>query len=381
MAIQIPQTLISELVNRQKYKRTIDWAEATDVYDALKELIDRLEKQTAPITNEQRERAWEIVKLMGLPTFQADGEAEALCAYLCIHGYVDAVLSEDTDVLAYGTPWMLAFKDYKLNDEKVKGIYLPNVLDALGYTVEEFKDLCILLSCDYNKRVKGFPPSKSGRLPKAAKSIGWVGAIAMIDEHRTLEACEDYIENIEPLKYKRCRELFSPITNEELLLAIQTKPYSIKPKFNEIREFIMRERLTISVDYIEECWKPVEILIHSESETSSSEKSSEDDNESNRSLEINTNDENMESTEYYVKLVSECENNKGNEKIIGFYVLFRDEEQFNDANDSGFDFYIDVFNEWINEWNKGYSIIDTIECEKVLLKKPTNVKILDLSNV
>jgi 5'-3' exonuclease len=369
-----------ELVSRKKNQRPIDWTEATDVYDLLKEQIERLENQTAPITNDIREKAWDIVKMMGIPTFQADGEAEALCAYLCIHGYVDAVLSEDTDVLAYGTPWMLAFKaEYKLSDEKVKAVYLPDVLDALGYTMEEFRDLCILLSCDYNKRVKGFARNKNGNLPKKEGAIGWKGALSMIDEHRTLEACEEYIVNIEELKYERCRELFTPISEEELLKIIQTKPYTSKPQFKEIGEFIMKEKLTMTVDYIQKCWKPVEIIIVSESE-SSDEDADDVDNEAEKFTSTIANNKLDEGC--YVKLSAECENNKGHQKTIGFYVMFRDEEQFNEANDSGFDFLLEVFNEWINECNEGgYHIDDSVEPEKILDKKPENVLILDLSNV
>ena len=382
-----------ELVSRKKNQRPVDWNEATDVYDLLKEQIERLENQTAPITNDIREKAWDIVKMMGIPTFQADGEAEALCAYLCIHGYVDAVLSEDTDVLAYGTPWMLAFKaEYKLSDEKVKAVYLPDVLEALDYTMEEFRDLCILLSCDYNKRVKGYARNKHGNLPKKAGAIGWKGALSMIDEHRTLEACEEYIDNIEDLKYERCRELFTPITNDELLSVIQTKPYTSKPQFTEIGEFIRKEKLTITVDYIQKCWKPVEIIIVSDSESS--------EEYVDESLKImHTIAVTNEDPHYYVKLSAECENHKDHHKTIGFYVMFRDEEQFNEANDSGFDFYLEVFNEWINKCgNKGYHIkggdsrlrespgnknycFDTVEVENVFDKKPESVLILDLSNV
>lgn len=355
------------LVNRQKYKRNIDWSEATDIYDALRELIERLEKQTSPITNTQREKAWDIVKMMGIPTFQAEGEAEALCAYLAIYGYVDAVLTEDTDVLAYGTPWMLAFKDYKLGDEKVKGIHLPRVLDAMGYNMEEFRDLCILLSCDYNHRVKGYPPTKSGKPCKKAKSIGWVGAVAMIDEYRTLEECENYIDDIEPLKYQRCRELFTPITNDELLELIQTKPYTMKPNMDLIRGFILREKLTISIDYIEQCWKPIEIVIYSEED--SSEECNVEEHKSN----------------IYVKLIATCENKNGKEKIISFNVMFRDEEHYREAEESQFDFYLDVFNEWINEWinewNEGYHINDCVECDKIYKVKPEDEPILDVSDV
>lgn len=381
---------ITKLVNRQKYQKTIDWAESTDVYDSLKELVDRLERQTAPITNHQREQAWDIVKMMGLPTFQADGEAEALCAYMCIHGYVDAVLTEDTDVLAYGTPWMLAFKDYKLSDEKVKGIYLPDVLDILGYDMDEFRDLCILLSCDYNKRVKGYPPTKSGKPPKnpKPKSIGWVGALDMIDLHRTLEECENYIDDIEPLKYERCRELFTPITDEELISIIQTKPYNMKPDFDAIREFIFREGLTVSVEYIQECWKPVNIIIHSdddnengEQEEIQSEGSCNEEKEEDDSSEEEDDSSEEEYGPYYAELIASCGHHKAKTKSIKFYVIFRDSDHFDDANDSGFDEYIGVFNEWISKWNKGYYIDDVVECYRSLREKPKGVEILDVSDV
>ena len=100
---------------------------------------------------------------MGLAYLQALGEAETLCAYLAIKGQVDAVLTEDTDVMAYGTPVMLAFKDLKVTDEQVYGLHHKNILKDLEMNHEEFRDLCILLSCDYNERVKGFVPDGRNR--------------------------------------------------------------------------------------------------------------------------------------------------------------------------------------------------------------------------
>jgi flap endonuclease-1 len=196
--------------------------------------------------------------MMGIPTFQADGEAEALCAHLAIHGYVDAVLTEDSDVLAYGTPWMVAFRTYKTTDEKIMGIYLPYVLDVMGYTVEEFRDLCILLSCDYNNRVKGFPPD--GKKHKNAVSIGRVAAVCMMDEYRSLEVVEDHVEDMSPLIYERCRELFTTPNIEEIRELIKTKPYNGKPDMVKVKEFIEREGIYISIDYIKTCWEPAEIV-------------------------------------------------------------------------------------------------------------------------
>ena len=52
--------------------------------------------------------------------------------------------------------------------KKIYAIYLPNLLEKLGYTIEEFRDLCILLKCDYNKydangektKIEGYLPNK-----------------------------------------------------------------------------------------------------------------------------------------------------------------------------------------------------------------------------
>lgn len=366
---------VNTLVSRQKFQRVIDWSEPTDVYDALKDLIERLDRQTAPITNDQREKAWNIVQMMGIPTFQADGEAEALCAYLAIHDYVDAVLSEDTDVLAYGTPWMVAFKDYKLSDEKIKGVYLPDMIDALGYDMDEFRDLCILLSCDYNNRVKGYPPSNTGKKSKKPQCIGWVKAVAMIDEYRRLEVVEEYLEDAAPLIYERCRELFTPISSLELEELIQTKPYNSKPKLEEIGRFMTKERLTVSVEYIEKCWEPASLIFHDASDSNSSEELHSEVIE-----EVKCKVETKKKSNFYVQLCAECCNDEDDSELIDFYVIFRDEEQFNEANDSSFDWYLGVFNEWINEHCKeGFHVDDCVECVDTLDEKPKNVPILDLS--
>jgi hypothetical protein len=284
------------------------------------------------------------------------------------------VLSEDTDVLAYGTPWMVAFKDYKLSDEKVKAVYLPDMIEALGYDMDEFRDLCILLSCDYNNRVKGYPPSESGKKCKKPQCIGWVKAVAMIDEYRRLEVVEEYLEDAGPLIYERCRKLFTPISSLELEELIQTKPYNSKPKLEEIGRFMTKERLTVSVEYIEKCWEPASLIFHDASDSNSEELSSEVLGEAEHKLET------KKKPSFYVQLCAECCNNEGDIDLVDFYVIFRDEKQFNEANDSSFDSYLGVFNKWINEHCKeGFHIDDCVECVDTLDEKPKNVPILDLS--
>lgn len=250
---------------------TVNYHDATDVVDALNILIEKLERQTLPITDEHRDTAMLIVEMMGLHGIQAYGEAETLCAYLAVTGKVDAVVTEDTDVLAYGTPLMLAFKDFKLNEEKVVGIHLPSLLEEMEMDIDEFRDLCILLSCDYNSRVKGYPPD--GRQRKKAVGIGAKGALCMIREYRRLEEVCKHVEDPAPLKYRRCRELFTvPKTVQEDMI-----PYNLKPDYERLDAFIANRRLTIKTPYIAKCYKPAELNF--------------DDDESSGDIEISGSEE------------------------------------------------------------------------------------------
>lgn len=262
--------------NRRDGSDTINYYDVTDIVDALNTLIEKLERQTIPITENHRDTAMLIVEMMGLHAIIAPGEAETLCAYLAVTGKVDAVLTEDTDVLAYGTPFMLAFKDYKLSDERAIGIYLPSLLEEMEMSIEEFRDLCILLSCDYNSRVKGFPPD--GKKRKKAVGIGAKGALCMIQEYRRLEEVCKYVEDPGPLKYRRCRELFTvPETVEGDLV-----PYNLKPDYERLDAFIKDQRLTVKTSYISTCYKPAVLNFEDDSGTDASEETKED-----KSLDLN----------------------------------------------------------------------------------------------
>jgi len=231
-----------------------DYNDTMSVYSAINNIIKKLNIQTLPITSSHSDLAKDIVRFFGFTCFQAEGEAEALCSYLAIHNYVDAVLTEDTDVLAYGTPLMLAFKDFKLTDQRVHAISLPHLLKALDLTQESFRDLCIMLSCDYNDRILGYPPFKKSKKPI---NIGMKHAFSMITEYKSIENMLDCIPDPSPLKYKRCRELFTP--PDAIHLVKYMVPCDIPPDFKEIENLIIRNRLSISMEFIQEKWKPTPI--------------------------------------------------------------------------------------------------------------------------
>lgn len=252
------------LTSKRKKIDTVNYHDIHDVFDSLGTRIKKYELQTLPITDEYKNKAKEVIAYMGIAQFQADGEAEALCAFLCVNGYVDAVLSEDTDVLAYGAPMLLSKIDLK--NKTVKVLQLNCILEHLELEFDEFRDMCILLSCDYNSRVKGYPPD--GKRRKKPVGIGAASAYLMIHSYKTLERCEEYIEDISPLNYHRCRELFSipelpPIsglTEEDDDDGQSLVPYSKPIDKENLVDFLERAKANIKIDTIMKYWKPIELI-------------------------------------------------------------------------------------------------------------------------
>jgi flap endonuclease-1 len=233
---------------KREKNNVVNYSDIYDVVACMRDALDKMTRQNLPILPEYSVKAKQLISHMGFPWFQADGEAEALCAGMCHLGLVDAVLSEDTDVLAIGAPFLLSKVD--LSQKKVVAISYSDILDSLEMESEEFRDLCILLGCDYNHRIKGYPPDGKNR--KKAVSIGAKGAYAMIMEYRRLEHAEAYMENSDPLNYRRCRELFTPPDN----LPDITIPYSNPIDRVGMEKFIKDNKIRISIKYILESWEP-----------------------------------------------------------------------------------------------------------------------------
>lgn len=242
---------------REKGPEITNYSDLKNIIDGLLNSIIRQEKQNTPILPIYGQLAKNIISIMGFPYFQADGEAEALCASLNVEGLVDAVLTEDTDVLAYGSPYLLSRID--LSNEKVSLISHQDILTTLNFTTERFRDLCILLGCDYNDRVQGFPPD--GKKRKKPVSIGAKGAIAMMLEYQNLEEAEKHIVDADPLNYRRCRELFTPVPIPEM-----TIPYNKPIDKDKLSVFLKENRVRMNMQYILDTWQPVHMVFKEEDE-------------------------------------------------------------------------------------------------------------------
>ena len=141
-----------------------------DLKNALK-----FAKRAIFLNESEIENAKTMLKLSGIPLYESPIEADPLLCYLERSKQVDYVISSDSDLLAYGIGGILrrdasVSKDAK--SDKFEFVSLADVLENLGFDLDQFTDFCILLGTDFNS---------------AAWKLGPVTAFKMIDEFRNLE--------------------------------------------------------------------------------------------------------------------------------------------------------------------------------------------------
>eukprot|EP01052_Picozoa_sp_SAG31_P002555 SAG31_NODE_91_length_26366_cov_6.792211_3_plen_245_part_00 len=117
-----------------------------------------------------------LLRMMGCPCVDAPSEAEATCARLASAGKVDYAVTEDMDVLTFGTPKMLKnmFDTESSRTGTKRPVYeidLAIVLEQLGVSMQQFVDFCILCGCDYLESIRGCGPATAFKLVVQHESI------------------------------------------------------------------------------------------------------------------------------------------------------------------------------------------------------------------
>ena len=131
-------------------------AETTNETEIV-ELTAKLRKlEELTISLKPEEKAAMIDELLSLKciVLYATGEADPLLASLAKNNYVDYVLSRDTDMFAYGCPYVLreiidTAESYF--DFEYELVDTTKALIELRLSRAEFIDICILAGCDYYK--------------------------------------------------------------------------------------------------------------------------------------------------------------------------------------------------------------------------------------
>ena len=123
-----------------------------DMDDADKQEIiynmDMLKKKFVSINKNDIENIKLLIKYYGATYYDAPGEADELCAMLTMKEKVWACLSEDMDMFVYGCPRVIRYLSL-LNHTAV--VYdVKGILNNLGITQKELREICVLSGTDYN---------------------------------------------------------------------------------------------------------------------------------------------------------------------------------------------------------------------------------------
>jgi flap endonuclease-1 len=147
-------------------KRRENKQEARAEYDKLNALLkenpdmDSLEKQEISISMDTLKRSFvfiskqhinqvkELIRAYGATYYDAPREADELCALLVIKKKVWACMSEDMDMFVYGCNRVIKY--LSLLNHTVVLYDLNEILNKLGITQSQLREICVLSGTDYN---------------------------------------------------------------------------------------------------------------------------------------------------------------------------------------------------------------------------------------
>ena len=114
----------------------------------IKSEMDALRKKFVRLTYSDIDNVKKLMDLCGVTYYQAEGEADKLCAKLVMTNEVYACLSEDNDMFVYGCRRVL--RNLSLLNSTIVIYDLSCILQKLNMNLVEFKQVCILAGTDYN---------------------------------------------------------------------------------------------------------------------------------------------------------------------------------------------------------------------------------------
>jgi len=129
--------------------------------------------ESVSITGEMAFEFIKILRKMKIEYVVAPYEADAQLAYLFKEKYVDLILTEDSDLLAFGAEKVL----FKLDNEgygfeiDMKCLNQVKEMDFTNFSKDAFLKMCILNGCDYLPSIKGIGLKKAYQFVKQSTDI------------------------------------------------------------------------------------------------------------------------------------------------------------------------------------------------------------------
>ena len=131
-------------LKKQLENKQIDDVEKQEVVTNM----DILKKKFVYISKNDIEDVKNLIRAYGATYYDAPGEADELCALLVIKNKVWACLSEDMDMFVYGCSRVIRY--LSLLNRTVVLYDTTDILNNLGITQKELREICVISGTDYN---------------------------------------------------------------------------------------------------------------------------------------------------------------------------------------------------------------------------------------
>eukprot|EP01124_Arcella_intermedia_P037255 TRINITY_DN9934_c0_g1_i4.p1 TRINITY_DN9934_c0_g1~~TRINITY_DN9934_c0_g1_i4.p1 ORF type:complete len:914 (-),score=285.92 TRINITY_DN9934_c0_g1_i4:48-2789(-) len=146
--------------SREKYKaQAVEYTKQGKFNEA-----NECYKKVVDITPAIAYRFIRELKIHGIEFIVAPYEADAQLAYLSQIGFVDAIISEDSDLLPYGASRVIYKFDKKSGTGQeilISDLRNNKELDFRSFNKDNFRHMCILSGCDYLKNIAGVGVKKA----------------------------------------------------------------------------------------------------------------------------------------------------------------------------------------------------------------------------
>ena len=133
--------------NRVKLELQDQLQNPHEVADA-NHLLKVLKRRFVRLQDADFDRVKSLMQALGVHYIVAPGEADALCAHMVLKRKAHACMSDDTDMFVYGCPRVL--RHLNLIDETCTMYDMSKILNLLGITMTEFRQICVVSGTDYN---------------------------------------------------------------------------------------------------------------------------------------------------------------------------------------------------------------------------------------
>jgi hypothetical protein len=116
--------------------------------ETLKIVINNLKKQCVRVSRSDTERARTLLTICNIKFYNAEGEADELCAHMVLTKKAWACMSDDMDMLVHGCTRVI--RGFSMHNHTVMFYNINGILSDLDLDIADFRRIAVISGTDYN---------------------------------------------------------------------------------------------------------------------------------------------------------------------------------------------------------------------------------------